>query len=61
MRRSTGKIPWQVLYRSISKKQRAPPNITKKKRDPAAFSSRIRERRAPCRLLFLFRRDNLKK
>ena len=49
-------IPWQVLYRSISKKQRAPSNSTKRKRAPSASGSTIRERRAPGRPRFLFKR-----
>ena len=49
-------IPWQVLYRSISKKQRAPSNSTKRKRAPSASWSTIRERRAPGRPRFLFKR-----
>ena len=49
-------IPWQVLYRGISKKQRAPSNSTKRKRAPSASWSTIRERRAPGRPRFLFKR-----
>ena len=43
-------IPWQVLYRSISKKQRASSNSTRRKRAPSASWSTLRESRAPGRL-----------
>ena len=49
-------IPWQVLYRSISKKQRAPSNSTRRKRAPSASWSTIRESSTPGRLRFLFKR-----
>ena len=43
-------IPWLVLDRSISKKQRAPSNSTRRKRAPSASWSTISESRAPGRL-----------
>ena len=49
-------IPWLVLYRSISKKQRAPSNSTRSKRAPSASWSTISESRAPGRPRFLFKR-----
>ena len=49
-------IPWLVLYRSISKKQRAPSNSTRSKRAPSASWSTISQSRAPGRPRFLFKR-----
>ena len=49
-------IPWQVLYRSISNKQRAPSNSTRRKRAPSASWSTMRESRAPGRPPVLFKR-----
>ena len=49
-------IPWQVLYRSISKTQRAPSNSTRRKRAPSASWSTMRESRAPGLPRFLFKR-----
>ena len=50
-------IPLQVLYRSISKKQRDPSNSTRRTRAPSASWSTIRESRAPGRPRFLFKRE----